>query len=70
MLILGALLVERPASLDEGFSQEAPLVYHFGHKTPSINDALYSLLITQMASTLKQRLEINKKSKYNTSSVQ
>lgn len=60
--MLGALLIERPASLSEGFSQEAPLVYHFGHKTPSHNTALYSLLLEQLATTLKSRLEVNKKS--------
>lgn len=62
---IGALLVERPASLDEGFSQEAPLVYHFGHKSPSPNTALYTLLSTQLANTVKSRLEVNKKSKYS-----
>lgn len=63
-LFLGALLIERPASLSEGFSQEAPLVYHFGHKTPSYNTALYSLLLEQLASTIKSRMEVNKKSRY------
>lgn len=31
---IGALLVERPASVVDGFSQNAPLVFHYGHKTP------------------------------------
>lgn len=61
---IGALLIERPAAIDEGFSQEAPLVYHMGHKTPQNNIALYSLLISQLANTVKERLEVNKKSIY------
>lgn len=60
---IGALMVERPASLDEGFSLEAPLVYHFGHKTPSLNVALYKILLTQLADSVKSRLEAHRKSK-------
>lgn len=62
--VVGALLVERPASIDEGFSQEAPLVYHFGHKAPAANPALFSMIITQLANTVKERIEVNKKSKF------
>lgn len=61
--VLGALLVERPSSIDEGFSQEAPLVYHFGHKTPSINVTLYKTIVGQLAKTVKERVECNRKSK-------
>ncbi len=35
----GALLIERPASIEEGFSQNSPLVYHYGHKTPGMSVA-------------------------------
>jgi hypothetical protein len=31
------LLIERPASIEEGFSQNSPLVYHYGHKTPGMS---------------------------------
>jgi mRNA cleavage and polyadenylation factor CLP1 P-loop len=34
---IGSVLVERPASIEEGFSQNAPLVYHFGHVNPGGN---------------------------------
>ncbi|XP_022915312.1 protein CLP1 homolog [Onthophagus taurus] len=60
---IGALLIERPASIDEGFSQEAPLVYHFGNKTPSANTALFNMILTQLATTVKERIEVNKKTK-------
>ncbi|CAH0551674.1 unnamed protein product [Brassicogethes aeneus] len=60
---IGALLIERPAAIDEGFSQEAPLVYHFGHKTPSANITLSEMLINQLANTVKERLEVNKKTR-------
>lgn len=28
---IGTILIERPASIEEGFSQTAPLIYHFGY---------------------------------------
>lgn len=61
---VGALLIERPASLDSGFSQEAPLVYNFGYSEPNRNNKLYSLLYAQLAQTIKEKMEINKRSRY------
>lgn len=58
---IGALLVERPANVVEGFSQQAPLVFHFGHKTPSANTALYNLLVTRLSEVCFDRLQANKK---------
>ncbi|XP_020284023.1 protein CLP1 homolog isoform X2 [Pseudomyrmex gracilis] len=60
---VGALLVERPSNVVEGFSQQAPLVFHFGHKTPSSNLALYNLLVTRLAEVCSDRLQANKKAK-------
>lgn len=39
---VGALCVERPADVEEGFSTQAPLVYHFGSTTPGTNIKLYN----------------------------
>jgi polyribonucleotide 5'-hydroxyl-kinase len=58
-------MIERPASIDEGFSQEAPLVYNFGHKSPMTNITLFNMLVQQLATTVKERLEVNRKSKFN-----
>ncbi|VEN41470.1 unnamed protein product [Callosobruchus maculatus] len=60
---IGALMVERPAVIDEGFSQEAPLVYSFGQKSPQNNQTLFSILVQQLAITVKERLEVNKKTR-------
>lgn len=62
---VGALLVERPSSVEEGFSQQAPLVFHFGHKTPSMNTTLYNLLVSRLAEVCNDRLHTNKKAKYS-----
>lgn len=60
---VGALLVERPSNVVEGFSQQAPLVFHFGHKTPSANVTLYNLLVTRLAEVCSDRLQANKKAR-------
>uniref|UniRef100_A0A2R5LJW0 Protein CLP1 homolog n=2 Tax=Ornithodoros turicata TaxID=34597 RepID=A0A2R5LJW0_9ACAR len=58
---IGALLVERPADIEEGFSQQAPLVYHFGHNYPGANATLYNVLVSRMAEVINMRAERNKK---------
>ncbi|XP_045112240.1 protein CLP1 homolog [Portunus trituberculatus] len=58
---IGALLVERAASVGEGFSQEAPLVYTFGHLTPASNPTLYNILVSRMASTIQEKMARNRK---------
>lgn len=39
---VSALCIERPADVEEGFSVQAPLVYHFGSTTPGTNIKLYN----------------------------
>lgn len=56
-------MVERPASIEEGLPQNAPLVYHFGHTNPSNNSVLYECIVSQMGKIVKERMEKNKKAK-------
>lgn len=42
---VSALCIERPADVEEGFSVQAPLVYHFGSTTPGTNIKLYNKVI-------------------------
>lgn len=58
---IGAVLVERPASVDDGFSQQAPLVYHYGYKSLNQNSALYDTLVSRMAEVIQDRMAANKK---------
>lgn len=61
-------MVERPASVDEGFSQQAPLVYHYGHKSLNQNLTLFNTLVSRMAEVIHERMAANKKgNKYMTS---
>ncbi len=53
---IAATLVERPASIEEGFPQNAPLAYHFGHANPSTNSALFNCIVDQMAVAVEERM--------------
>lgn len=60
----GALLVERPAAVEEGFSQQAPLVYHFGHKSAQGNLTLFNTLVSTLAEVISDRMQANLKGMY------
>ena len=56
-LFLGAIVTETPANVEEGFNQAAPLVFHYGHKTPSANHGLYNHLISCVAKSINRRCD-------------
>lgn len=58
---VSALCIERPADVEEGFSVQAPLVYHFGSTTPGTNIKLYNKLTSCLAEVFSQRCEVNRK---------
>jgi len=58
---IGAMMVERPASVEEGFSQNAPLVYHYGHNSPGHNNVLYKELVSRLADVVRERMKANRK---------
>ncbi|KAK7572174.1 hypothetical protein V9T40_014646 [Parthenolecanium corni] len=60
---IGAMIVERPASVYDGFPQIAPLVYHYGYPGVQQNPKLYDDIVTQMADLVHQRMESSKKVK-------
>lgn len=52
---IGALIVERPADIEEGFLVNAPLVFHFGHKSPGDNLTLYDKLVARLSEVVSLR---------------
>lgn len=60
---LGAMAIERPADVEEGFSQICPIIYHYGYKSPGNNQLLYNLLVTKLAKTVAEKMEANRISK-------
>ncbi|GIY82399.1 protein CLP1 homolog [Caerostris darwini] len=61
---IAALPVERVADVEEGFSSTAPLVLHYGHKSPATNIMLYNTLVSKLAAVVDSRSsDINKKAR-------
>lgn len=60
---VGALLVERPADVEQGFALTAPLVYHFGATSPGANMKLYEILTAKLAEVFAMRCKTNSRSK-------
>ena len=54
------MTIERPADVEEGFSQLCPLVYHFGYKEPGSNPILHDLLVTKIAQRVAEKMEANR----------
>ncbi|CAF1661838.1 unnamed protein product [Adineta ricciae] len=59
---IAAMVVRRPASVEEGFRIEMPLVFHYGYKTPSENIGLYNEIVSSMATYVNIRSENVEKS--------
>ena len=51
------MVVRRPASVEEGFRIEMPLVFHYGYKTPGENIGLYNEIVSSMATYVNIRSE-------------
>ena len=54
---IAASPVEGPIDVEHGLLCDAPLVYYFGHLTPTDNPTLYRHLLDQLASVLNRRAE-------------
>jgi len=58
---IGAMVAERSADVEEGFSQAAPLIFHYGHKSPNDNLQLYNMLVSRLAEIINVRSEQSKR---------
>lgn len=58
---IGALLVDRPADAEEGFSLQTPLVYNFGDVSPGESMKLHDAMVSQLADSVFKHLEQNPK---------
>jgi polyribonucleotide 5'-hydroxyl-kinase len=54
-----ALYTEWPADVEEGFSVQAPLLYHFGSTATGTNIKLFNNITSRLADVFNQRHEIN-----------
>lgn len=60
---IAATPVEMPIDISEGYPLEMPLVYFFGHASPSDNPELYKFLVDRLAGLLERREEASPKAK-------
>lgn len=51
------MVIRRPASIEEGFRIDMPLVFHYGYKTPSENIGLYNEIVSSIANYVNIRSE-------------
>ncbi|KAI1291802.1 Polyribonucleotide 5'-hydroxyl-kinase Clp1 [Halotydeus destructor] len=61
--VMGLNVIEAPASVEGGFSQDAPLMYNFGSISPGTNMVLYEMLIGKLAAAAKAKSDIDSKVK-------
>jgi len=57
LFLLASMVIRRPASVEEGFRIEMPLVFHYGYKTPGENIGLYNEIVSSMAMYVNIRSE-------------
>ncbi|XP_078177523.1 CLP-similar protein 3 isoform X2 [Carex rostrata] len=60
---IGATPVEMPIDPVEGNPLEMPMVYFYGHTTPSVNPELYKVLMKELAQTLEKLFNGNAESR-------
>jgi polyribonucleotide 5'-hydroxyl-kinase len=56
---IAATPIEMPIHPIEGIPLDLPLVYFYGHTTPSINPELYKVLVKELARTLEIQFAAN-----------
>ncbi|CAL9043131.1 unnamed protein product [Musa banksii] len=56
---IAATPVEMPIDVMEGIPLEMPIVYFYGHTTPSANGDLYKVLVKELAATLERQFSGN-----------
>ncbi|URE28332.1 Pre-mRNA cleavage complex II protein Clp1 [Musa troglodytarum] len=60
---IAATPVEMPIDVMEGIPLEMPIVYFYGHTTPSANGDLYKVLVKELAGTLERQFSGNAEAK-------
>nr|CAB3446112.1 unnamed protein product [Digitaria exilis] len=60
---ISATPIEKPIDIVDGIPLEMPLVYFYGHPTPSINADVYKVLMKELAKTLERQFSGNAESR-------
>ena len=57
---VSATPVEGPIDIEEGMPIDLPLVFYFGHQTPTDNPELYRAIVEQISSILDKRVRTSR----------
>ena len=58
---MGIAPIETPADPVQGFTNLQPMVFHYGHTSPSPNVKLFTVVVNQLAQVYEKKCEINEK---------
>ncbi|KAJ6225492.1 hypothetical protein RDWZM_004037 [Blomia tropicalis] len=62
---IGGVVIEKPADVEGTFQMTAPIVYHYGHSTQSINPTLYDLIMGALAEAIERKKQVDNSVKYS-----
>ncbi|XP_043471505.1 protein CLP1 homolog [Leptopilina heterotoma] len=62
---VGAVIPKNPASVEGGFTEEAPLLFHFGSSSPLCNQTFYKLLTSRLAQVCNERMRLNRNERHS-----
>lgn len=60
---IGLNVIERQADVESGFSEVAPLIFHFGYQNPAGNINLYNLIVSKAANAMCAKYDADRKVK-------
>ena len=58
---MGIAPVEAPADPVEGFTNLQPMIFHYGHTSPSPNVKLFNFVVNQLAQVYEKKCQMNDK---------
>lgn len=58
---MGIAPIEAPADPVEGFTNLQPMIFHYGHTSPSPNVKLFKVVVNQLAQVYEKKCQMNDK---------
>ncbi|OTF71082.1 polyribonucleotide 5'-hydroxyl-kinase Clp1-like protein [Euroglyphus maynei] len=62
---IGAVVIEKPADVEDSFQITAPVVFHYGHLTQSKNTSLYNIIMKSLAEVVDRKKHNEPSIKYS-----
>lgn len=62
---MSAVPIQLPVTVEDGYPLDIPLVYFFGHITPTDNSTYYKFLVERMATILNKRSKMHSKLRHS-----